>query len=75
MTRLRKAVSVAYRAAQAVFTATWARRSDIIECAGVFSVLTGIAQWSVPCALIIGGLAAVGAIEYRDAVVSKLVRR
>ena len=36
------------------------------EVAGGALVLAGIAAWSVPCALIVGGLALVAAIEIRS---------
>lgn len=34
-----------------------------VQLAGVFAVLFGISFWSVPCAFIVGGIAAVYAIE------------
>ena len=37
--------------------------SLLLQLAGVFAVLYGISYWSVPAALIVGGLGAVIAIE------------
>jgi len=38
----------------------------LIQLAGAFSVLYGISFWSVPCALIIGGISAIVAIEFQQ---------
>lgn len=35
----------------------------IIQLLGAFSVLYGISYWSIPCALIVGGIGAIAAME------------
>jgi hypothetical protein len=40
----------------------------LIQLAGAFAVLCGISFWSVPCALILGGLGAIWAVELHNKV-------
>lgn len=35
----------------------------VLQCAGVLAVLVGVSAWSTPCALILGGLVTVAAVE------------
>ena len=41
-------------------------RLFVLQLAGAFSVLYGISYWSVPAALIVGGIAVIAAIENRS---------
>ncbi len=46
---------------------TISRRQMVLQCAGAGSVLVGIAQYSIPIALIIGGVGAILAVERQGA--------
>jgi hypothetical protein len=71
-TARRLAAHAARAIAQAAVTAAGfiaAARSAqlfVIQLAGAFSVLYGISYWSVPIALIVGGVAAIAAVELQS---------
>ena len=48
-------------------------RRFVLELGAVALVLIGVASWSVPCALILGGLAVVVALEMRSLCLTKIL--